>query len=333
MILARRIFENLKRLRRKVCYDMGMENLLFSAQKKNTDLILMYHNVLPLARPDFNLRNIAIADFRKQLLYFKNKYNIVSLEEIYSSKSTAPRIAITLDDGLVNNLRHALPVIEELHVPVTVFVTTSWLNGQSILWPDELDMLCRNCKKDLDFKGDVFRKNLSGLYISQESGRRLGEVLTFADPVEKQHWINNLSRTLGFEPSQDFKNEDLWRIMKGEEVRILADSPFVEIGSHCVTHDNLVLLSQERVAEEMAESKNYLEKVINKPVNSVSFPFGQYNQGILSLAEKAGYSRLLTVNFLAEKDGVNSKLKSRFGLYSDRSCTEQIHQVNQYFRG
>jgi peptidoglycan/xylan/chitin deacetylase (PgdA/CDA1 family) len=332
MSLGGRISENLKRWSRKVCYDLGIENRLFSAQKKNADLILMYHNVLPVVQPEFNLRNIAAADFSKQLLYFKNKYNIVSLEEIYSSKSNATRIAITLDDGLVNNLRYALPVIAELQIPVTVFVTTSWLNGQNILWPDELDILCRNGQKELKWNGEIFRKNLSGQYMS-DSRRRLGEVLTFADPVEKQKWMNHLVRTSGFDPSADFKNEDLWRTMKGEEIKILANSSFIEIGSHCTTHENLCLLSDEEVSEEMAGSKKYLETITNKTVHSVAFPFGQYNQSTLSLAERAGYSRLLAVNFLSENDAANPKLKARFGIYSDRSCTEQIHQVNQYFHG
>jgi peptidoglycan/xylan/chitin deacetylase (PgdA/CDA1 family) len=63
-----------------------------------------------------------------------------------------------------------------------------------------------------------------------------------------------------------------------------------EIGSHTLSHANLMLLSDKDLATELSESKKILEDIIGKPVTSLSFPFGRVNTRVWEAAKRVGFS-------------------------------------------
>ncbi len=60
----------------------------------------------------------------------------------------------------------------------------------------------------------------------------------------------------------------------------------IEIGSHTLNHRYLNTLNDEELERELKESKSKLEKIVNKPVLSISYPFGKYNKRVLKYAKK-----------------------------------------------
>jgi len=54
-----------------------------------------------------------------------------------ASPGAAPSVVVTFDDGYANNLEVALPLLAELGIPATVFVTTSFIDG-TISGPDRM---------------------------------------------------------------------------------------------------------------------------------------------------------------------------------------------------
>ena len=70
------------------------------------------------------------------------------------------------------------------------------------------------------------------------------------------------------------------------QVRALAASGLVRIGSHTYHHVNLDKLGWTDAENELAKSKEELERITGRPVWSVAFPYGGYNQGVLALAKK-----------------------------------------------
>jgi len=62
-----------------------------------------------------------------------------------------------------------------------------------------------------------------------------------------------------------------------------------EIGSHSLTHANLVWLGDDELMKELRDSKAILEDIIGKPVVSLSFPFGCWNKRVWDAAKSAGY--------------------------------------------
>jgi peptidoglycan/xylan/chitin deacetylase (PgdA/CDA1 family) len=72
-------------------------------------------------------------------------------------------------------------------------------------------------------------------------------------------------------------------------------SKLVSIGSHCVSHRNLVLLSKDESKNELEQSKRYLESVLNRGIELLSFPHGAYNRELIELALSCGYKHVFTI--------------------------------------
>ncbi|MDR2729059.1 MAG: polysaccharide deacetylase family protein [Chitinispirillales bacterium] len=62
-----------------------------------------------------------------------------------------------------------------------------------------------------------------------------------------------------------------------------------EIGSHSLTHANLVWLNNDNLKKELCDSKAVLEDIIGSAVKSLSFPFGSWNKRVWDAAKSAGY--------------------------------------------
>lgn len=70
----------------------------------------------------------------------------------------------------------------------------------------------------------------------------------------------------------------------------------IDIESHTVNHVHLDTLSYEEQLKELKDSKATIEKVTNKEVLSIAFPFGDYNEDTLKAVTEAGYSIAFTTN-------------------------------------
>ncbi|ELC8443157.1 polysaccharide deacetylase family protein [Clostridium perfringens] len=78
----------------------------------------------------------------------------------------------------------------------------------------------------------------------------------------------------------------------------------IEIESHTSKHDDLSKLNETEQVETLKNAKTSLEKIIEKPVNFVAYPFGRHNSDTRIAAEKAGYKLgfNLNGNFADRKD-------------------------------
>lgn len=96
-------------------------------------LILAYHSISDI---DYQYA-VSQKKFRKQLLYLKKRFNFISVGELYDLLIDKKMIngdfaVVTFDDGLEDNYTQAWPVLRELSIPATIFITTS-LVGKSIV--------------------------------------------------------------------------------------------------------------------------------------------------------------------------------------------------------
>jgi peptidoglycan/xylan/chitin deacetylase (PgdA/CDA1 family) len=84
------------------------------------------------------------------------------------------------------------------------------------------------------------------------------------------------------------------RLMDAEELRELASSALVEIGSHTNEHVDLSHASAEEAYREMASSKAALEELLQTPVHAFAYPKCGYSPECPQAARKAGYSVAVT---------------------------------------
>ena len=90
------------------------------------------------------------------------------------------------------------------------------------------------------------------------------------------------------------------------ELREMSDSNLITIGSHTKSHPWIPSASvdEEKLWDELAHSKEILEKGLGKPVDFICYPNGGFNDLAKETAKKAGYKGAFTTN-PAKKSGID----------------------------
>ena len=70
----------------------------------------------------------------------------------------------------------------------------------------------------------------------------------------------------------------------------------IAIGSHTMHHQYLPLVSENRLAEEIVDSKRLIEERIGQPVHYFSYPVGGFTPLVQVTVRRAGYRAACTTN-------------------------------------
>lgn len=105
----------------------------------NRFVILMYHMISDPTRPAEIKYSCPTSLFRKHMKTMKdNGFSPISLNDIedlfYANKKLpAKAFAVTFDDGFEDNYHNALPILSDLNIPATIFLTTDYI-GSTNRW-------------------------------------------------------------------------------------------------------------------------------------------------------------------------------------------------------
>ena len=121
------IVGKLKRLSANVSGYLGL------SEKRNYSIILLYHSIGEQCANDYLKLRISPEVFDEQLAYlYEKKYKVVPLGELINNLNPEPRknVSITFDDGYLDNLELAMPILKKYNFPATIFIATDYLNGK-----------------------------------------------------------------------------------------------------------------------------------------------------------------------------------------------------------
>ena len=185
----------------------------------------------------------------------------VALAEIVADDADPRSVALTFDDGYLDNLVLAAPVLEELGVPYTLFVTTGFIDRTVEPWWLLLgEMVSRLCSESVAAGSMGDTGNGDG-YAGDWRDRLFEAASRRVDPClrhDRAGLAALLAAEVGHDPacSLDVPNQ-LW-FMTWDQVRELAERPLCTLGCHTVTHRSLGGLSEQEVEHEVAESRRRL---------------------------------------------------------------------------
>ena len=86
------------------------------------------------------------------------------------------------------------------------------------------------------------------------------------------------------------------QFMNADQIKEMAAAGW-EVGSHSVSHSNLIVLEPGRQRYEVVESRRILEKALGVPVLTIAYPFGISNSGVIDYAHFAGYIGGMSLGF------------------------------------
>lgn len=122
---------------------VGLRDLVLSRTGRARAVVLYYHRI-----GGRDLLTKPVAEFRRDLLYLKRRYECVTLSELCRRlRSGAPlkrrMVVVTFDDGYRDNYTAAMPVLSEVGVPATFFVSTGFI-GTTREFPHDEEIVCES---------------------------------------------------------------------------------------------------------------------------------------------------------------------------------------------
>ena len=95
----------------------------------------------------------------------------------------------------------------------------------------------------------------------------------------------------------------------------LSNMPGVSIGAHGATHRSLTSLSSSELAAELQASKVELEAVLQKPVTTMSYPYGHVDESVRKAAHDAGFTFAATSKWGFNEAASDPLLQRRIDMW------------------
>ncbi len=191
------------------------------------------------------------------------------------------------------------------------FVVCTFASGVPVLMYHEIrtpNISDTALRRDLSCSPDQFNQHLDWIekqeYITITSGQLLriplskkSIMLTFDDGRKSHYEAASLLHQRGMVGVFYINSASIGTPEHLTRSQIIEMSRMgMEIGSHTVTHPDLRRLSRARLLVELATSKKQLQRLIYQPVNSLAYPSGAYDQGVISAAIRSGYTSARTTD-------------------------------------
>jgi peptidoglycan/xylan/chitin deacetylase (PgdA/CDA1 family) len=253
--------------------------------------VLLLHRVVPDGQLTLMPGNVINAGLLSQMLEYirRSSYDFVHVSEVperIRSRSGRRFVAITFDDGCLDNLEVGLPVFSTYNAPFSVYAVTAFLDRTLLPWWMVLEHLI-----------------LSSNEVTLENPESGPATKPCRNPDEKRqaynffkHWgyrdPNGFSRilTAGYERAGRTISDAVNRCMLSwEQAKILQQHPLVTIGAHCVSHLPLSKLPDEKAYDEMALARQRLRAVLGGEVEEIAYPYGMCGDREFRMAREIGF--------------------------------------------
>ncbi len=285
-------------------------------KSSKTCCVINFHGVRRSDVGVFNNRHMPVKDFEEVIIYLKKNYNVVSLKEIFeihrtNKKLNKKTVALTFDDGYLNNFEVALPVLKAQNVPATFYIISKGLSENDFfLWPDAIDLVKKYYKKDIRIKDLLFKA--PAFYNDELKLDLLAYLKTCGK--ETVNLVNDLLKTHPYIRQKMKELSEFTQLVTSKEISHYKGESLLEFGSHTHSHFNLEYLNYNEAEEELKKSKFIIEDKTGKKVISIAFPDGSYSYETLKVSKNEGYENMVVVDYKFNENNQNKNMLSRFTI-------------------
>lgn len=252
---------------------------LFNLLSRSRGVIFTLHRVLPDEPADFAPN--AILQVRPDFLDYviervrERGIDIVGLDEalerLAAPEKGRPFIVLTFDDAYRDNLRYALPILQQHDAPFTLYVPTAFVDGVGQLWWQAIeDIIARQEAVAFTEDGDTEYVDTRTTAEKSEAFKRLYWRLRKLPEPERLNLLAEFTTNYGYDLARQCR--DL--IMDWQELRLFAGDPLCTIGAHTVNHYELAKLPQDQARNEMIQSVDVIEAQFGIRPAHFSYPLG-----------------------------------------------------------
>lgn len=255
----------------------------------------------------------SIEDFKKEIRFLSKYFDIRSLDDVVNdlkkgSEFRRPTIALTVDDGYKDNFDLMFPVLQERKVPATIFLSTAVIGTDQMNWYDRFASILMNTpSQELQMNGMMEGKllKLESMNHKRIAYNRIVEYLKNIDIEKRNQCLVEIETQLG--PPKI--NDPL--MLNWDEVRTMSQSN-ISFGAHTHTHPILTKMPLENAKQDIARSKEIIEKELGGSTKHFAYPNGRkidFNEELQEYCREIGFSSVSSFEY-----GHNQSTKDRWNL-------------------
>lgn len=315
---------------------MNAEQLYHLAASRKI-LNVFYHGVVNTDSTHIFPRHLVKGQFEQHIKYLGRKFNVISIPEAfeYYRQGIQPdrkTVTVSFDDGYLNNLETALPILEKYKIKTTFFISGICSEDDSyIMWSDIVSFARHFSPGDeVMIGGQKFTKR--GRYdLANAQNVSVWDYIKQLSYTERDRVLQQLVTDYGLREKIKTLPREFWKLMNREQIRQMSESEIVTIASHGHLHYNLANISEQAAETEMRVSKEILSGITQQEIDLISFPDGSYNDSVKKTALALGYKGLLAVDYRCASDLQDTSILNRWGVSSTTSFETIAFLLNRAF--
>jgi peptidoglycan/xylan/chitin deacetylase (PgdA/CDA1 family) len=298
--------------------------------------MLMYHSVVE--NPQLTENSIgtskSISVFEAHMRTLAQRFTPVTVDQIVDfangGRELPPRaVAVTFDDGFLDNLEIALPILSRYAIPAIFYIMVGAVETGITPWYCRINFALRTTRKrewtDPE-QGRVYKlENLQDRKVALSAAWEAGARKTGAVQTE---YVRQIEEALEIEtvPSN--------LMLTWDQVRAVRKAGHT-IGAHTITHPNLAHVTKDEAQSEIVGCKERLEKELGEPIRHFSYPHPalnpNYSHQTIEITREAGFkSAALTTCGAVHKGDEPLSLKR---IYAANDLNQWVWNLECTFLG
>ena len=222
-----------------------------------------------------------IRDFEEEIPYLKKHYQVLPMDEVIAQIKSGkgfdrPTVAITFDDGYLDNYTLAYPVLKKYGIPATIYLTTSLIDTDERTWTDQIEHALLQTHREYFVVPALFGEQKISIRTNEEKRTiciDLGSKLKAVPDMRRKELLRDIFEGLGINGSNPLERRP--RIMLNwDEVREMAGNG-ITFGSHSHTHPILSRMPLQEAKEDILISKCIIEEQLGTKVKHFAYPNGR----------------------------------------------------------
>lgn len=243
---------------------------------------------------------------------------INNAEAIITSKESY--YLVTFDDGLKEQYKLALPILDTLNIPAIFFVNSYNHSDKKVSQVHKIHLLRSILSpEDIITKFNLTEQNSLSVLETHKATKHY--IYDDSKTAELKYLLNfkfsnlqvkdNINSLFKFFFDEEKVVQNLY--MNTNELKNLSKRGM--LGSHTHSHKALGLLAEDEIEFELTFSKQYLENLTESKINLIAYPYGSKEActaEVAFLAKKVGYDFGFTTNQEINSDLAQPLLLHRF---------------------
>ena len=284
--------------------DAGVLRLMERLARRPGLLVLTYHRIGdPAASPLYAPVVSATPEaFRAQVTRLRDTFRVLALDEAVALAgagfaAAGPSALVTFDDGTRDHLEVAAPVLRELGLSATFFLSTGLIDAPRLPWYDLVAYAINTTPERVlrlerpePLAIDLDRVGRAGAITRVVRACLDADIDVNDEPGFRAHLVERAG------VSVDEAGLARGLFLTWEQARALLDAG-MSIGSHAHSHRMLARLTEPEQRDELARSKEVLRERLGREAVALAYPYGwpgAFNAVTTRLARETGYALAFT---------------------------------------